>query len=205
MSQTCTTTTTDRKFSPQKYRGHTLEILGVLSEFGGLTTSEIANKTGISQRVIYQYCLRGYHRGILERKEHWGWSVSPFGLLVLSLTTTTTTTANTKLTQTLHKANTKLTQTSRQLDLTAFTSREDLTDPDRSVVVELTDHYERTGVKFRLFKDEYDLAEAMKIAVQDVLPTLRHLREEGCIYFRREALGWKIGLMKNFVERMQYI
>src|SRR5450756_212818 len=198
-----TTTTTGQKFSPQKYRGHTLEILGVLSECGGVTTREISDKTGISPRVVYQYCLRGYHRGILERKEGWGWSASPLGMLVLSLTTTTTTTANTKLTQPLHNPNTTLTQNPRQLNLAAFTSRSDVTEPDRSVVVELTGHYERTGVKYRLFKDEYELAEAMHIAVQEVLPTLRHLREEGCVYFRRDPLGWKVGLMKDFVWRLQ--
>ena len=126
-------------------------------------------------------------------------------MLVLSISTTTTTTPNTNRTQTEHNPNTTRTQESRQLDLAAFTSRSDVTDPDRSVVVELASHYERTGVKFRLFQDEYELAGAMNIAVQEVLPTLRHLREEGCIYFRREDLGWKVGLMKGFVERMQHV
>jgi len=196
-----TTTPTDQKFSPQKYRGHTLEILGVLSEFGGLTTREIADKIGVPVRVVWGYCKRGYHRGIIERKERWGWCASPLGMLVLTLTTTTTTTVNTKSTQSQHKVNTRSTQPPRQLNLAAFTSRADITDPDRSVVVVMAKHYERTGVKFRLFQDEYELAGAMNIAVQEVLPTLRHLREEGCIYFRREDLGWKVGLMKGFVER----
>jgi len=197
-----TTTTTDPKFSPQKYRGHTLDILGVLSDFGGLTTREIADRVGMSCRVVWGYCKRGYRRGVIEKKENWGWFASPLGMLVLSLNTTTTTTVNTKSTQSQHKVNTKSTQPPRQLNLATFTSREDLTESDRSVVVVLTEHYERTNVKYRLFKDEYELADAMDIAVPDVLPTLRHLREEGCIYFRREPLGWKIGLMKGFVERL---
>lgn len=200
-----TTTTTDQKFSPQKYRGHTLEILSVLSDFGGLTTREIADKVGLSCRVVWGYCKRGYRRGIIERKERWGWCASPLGNLVLSLTTTTTTAVNTKSTQGKHKVNTKSTQTPRQLNLATFTSRSDLTEPDRSVVVVLADHFERTGIKYRLFKDEFELADAMDIAVQEVAPTLRHLREEGCIYFRREPLGWKVGLMKGFVERLQHV
>jgi len=73
------------------------------------------------------------------------------------------------------------------------------------VVVVLKEHYERTNVKYRLFKDEYELADAMDIAIPEVLPTLRHLKEEGCIYFLRESLGWKVGLMKGFVERMQHV
>lgn len=203
MIQASTTTTTDPKFSPQKYRGHTLEILGVLSEFGGLTTREIANKTGLSPADVWQYCKRGARRGIFDTKESWGWSASPLGMLVLSLVSTTTTTIDTKQTQHRHNIDTKPTQPPRQLNLTAFTSREDITETDQKVVVELTGHYERTGVKYRLFKDEYELADAMDIPVIDVLPTLRHLREEGCIYFRRDSLGWKIGLMKVFVWRLQ--
>lgn len=205
MIQSTTTTPTDQKFSPQKYRGHTLTILGVLSEFGGLTTREISERTGISVNDVGQYCRRGYRSGIIERKERWGFSASPLGMMVLSLFSTTTTTTDTTKTQLRHKGDTKGTQKSRQLDLAAFTSREDITDPDRSVVVELAAHYERTGVKFRLFTDQYEIAEAMKISVGELLPTLRHLREEGCIYFRREDLGWKVGLMKGFVERLKNV
>jgi hypothetical protein len=200
-----TPTTTGQQFSPQKYRGHTLEILGVLCECGGLTTHEIAEKTGISPRVIYQYCLRGYRRGILERKERWGWSASPLGLLVLSITTTTTTTANTKLTQSYHKANTKLTQAPRQLNLSTFTGREDMDETDKSVVGVLVSHYERTGIKFRHFGDHYEIASVMGIAAQDVIPTLRHLRDEGCLYFRRDELGWKVGLKQDFIWRLENV
>jgi hypothetical protein len=205
MQHSTTTTTRTRQFSPQKYRGHTLEILGVLSELGGLTTREIADRTGISCRVVWGYCKRGYDCGIFHRKENWGWCASPSGMLVLSILTTTTTTVNTKSTQSQHKVNTRSTQPPRQLNLATFTSSKDFEESDRNVVVVLAEHYERTGVKYRLFQDEYEIAESMHIAVQDVKPTLRHLREEGCIYFRREALGWKIGLMKGFVERMQHV
>jgi len=78
-------------------------------------------------------------------------------------------------------------------------------ETDRVVVGVLVSHYERTGLKFRHFDDEYEIAREMGIASQDVKPTLRHLRDEGCIYFRREALGWKLGLMKDFVWRLQNI
>jgi len=205
LSSGYTTTPTDPAFSPQKFRGHTLEILGALRECGGLTTREISDKIGEPVKKIYEYCRRGYHRGIINKFERWGWNISPLGNLVLSLTTTTTTTNHTTTTQPPHNHHTTTTQNSRQLHLAAFTSRADITDPDKSVVVELAAHYERTGVKFRLFKDQYELSEAMKISIDELLPTLRHLREEGCIYFRREDIGWKVGLMKGFVERLKYV
>jgi hypothetical protein len=200
-----TPTTTGQKFSPQKYRGHTLEILGVLSECGGLTTREISNRTGLNIDAVYFVCRRGYHRGIIEKTERWGWSASPLGMLVLSITTTTTTTPDTNLTQTLHKPDTNLTPKVRQLNLSAFTGREDMDETDRVVVGVLASHYERTGLKFRHFADHYEIGRVMGIAAQDVTPTLRHLRDEGCIYFRREALGWKLGLMKDFVWRLQNV
>ncbi len=205
MQSNSTTTTTGQKFSPQKYRGHTLEILGVLSEFGGLTTREIADKTGLKPDDVWHYCKRGYRRGILERKERWGWSASPLGLLVLSITTTTTTTTDTNRTQQGHKTDTNRTQKPRQLDLSAFMGREDMDETDRVVVGVLVSHYERTGIKFRHFEDHYEIGRIMGIAAQDVIPTLRHLRDEGCLYFRRDDLGWKVGLLKAFVWRLENV
>jgi predicted transcriptional regulator len=200
-----TPTTTGQKFSPQKYRGHTLEILGVLSECGGLTTCEIADKTGLKPNDVWQYCRRGFSSGIIERKERWGWSVSPLGLLILSIKTTTTTTNDTTTTQQRHKHDTNTTPKVQQLNLSAFTGREDMDETDRVVVGVLVSHYERTGKVFRHFDDEYEIGRVMGIASQDVKHTLRHLRDEGCIYFRREALGWKLGLMKDFVWRLQNV
>ena len=202
---TNTTTPTGQKFSPQKYRGHTLEILGVLSEFGGLTTREIANKTGLSPADVWQYCKRGARRGIFDTKESWGWSASPLGMLVLSLVSTTTTTIDTKQTQNRHNIDTKPTQPLRQLSLTTFTSREDIDESDRAVVGVLVSAYEKTGQYFQFYADEYEISRIMGIAVQDVISTLRHLRNDNCIYFRRDHLGWKIGLKQGFIERLKNV
>ncbi len=199
-----TTPTTAGKFSPQKFRGHTLEILGVLSEFGGLTTREIADRISMDRKETYEYCRRGYHRGIFSRHEAWGWCASPLGMLVLSIVTTTTTTDHTTTTQQPHNNHTTTTRKPRQIDLAAFTSREDVDELDRAVVGVLSGAYEKTGQAFQVYADEYEVASVMGIAVQDVLPTLRHLRNENCIYFRRDSLGWKIGLLKAFLERMQH-
>ncbi len=202
---TSTTTTTKKEHCPQKFRGRTIDILAVLSASGGLTTCEIAERLFQPPKKIWEYCKRGYRRGIFERKERWGWCVSPLGFLVLSLHATTTTTVHTTSTQHPHNIHTTSTPKSRQLNLAPYFESETLEEADRNVVVVLSEHFERTGIKFRIFQDQYDLAEAMHISEKQVIPTLRHLREEGCIYFRREALGWKIGLMKGFVERMQYV
>ena len=195
------------KFSPQKYRGHTLEILDALADCGGLTTAEIAYKTGLSVHLIARYCRRGYYRGIFERKESWGWAASPSGLLVLDVATTTTTTTklnDTKETQHGHKGDTTRTQTPHQLDLNAFQQRDDMDEACLKVVGVLVAHYERTDRKFLIFQDHYEMADGLGISFVDLKPTLAHLKQERCIYLRHEDLGWRLGLLVNFVERMQY-
>jgi hypothetical protein len=199
------------KFSPQKYRGHTLEILDALADCGGLTTAEIAYKTGLSVHLIAEYCRRGYQRGIFERKESWGWAASPSGLHVLDIattttTTTTTTTNHTKTTQQPHKDNTKTTQTPRQLDLSAFQQRDDMDEACLKVVGVLVAHYEKTREKskYLIFQDHYEMADGLGISFVDLKPTLAHLKQERCIYLRHEHLGWRLGLLVDFVERMQY-
>jgi hypothetical protein len=47
-----TPTPTGLLSNPCKFRGKTIEILGVLSNSGGMTTREISDRTGIPVRVV---------------------------------------------------------------------------------------------------------------------------------------------------------
>lgn len=202
-----TTTPTDRPQNPQRYRGHTLDILSVLAECGGMTVGEISDKTFLSRKLVYDYCRRGFLSGIFEKKEQWGWAASPYGLHVLDINVTTTTTTTTDYTTTtllLHQDYTTTTLKSQQLDISAFLQRDDITEPAGVVVGVLVDHYERTGEKYRIFADEYELADDVGISLAEVRPTLAFLKQEGCIYHRKECLGWKIGLKVAFVEKLKY-
>ena len=153
-----TPTPTNFISNPCKFRGQTIEILGVLSNSGGMTTREISDRTGISIKVLSVILPRGEKKGIFERKERWGWKASPFGFLVLSINNNND---NTNTTQTQHKYNTNTTRTlyspkkSHQLNLSVFTNRSDITEPERVVVGVLVQHYERTGEKYRYFRDFY--------------------------------------------------
>jgi len=80
-----TPTPTNFISNPCKFRGQTIEILGVLSNSGGMTTREISDRTGISIKVLSVILPRGEKKGIFERKEQWGWLASPFGFLILSI------------------------------------------------------------------------------------------------------------------------
>lgn len=193
---------------PQRFRGHTLTILGALAESGGLTTRELADKTGLPVNTVYDYCRRGYLRGILEKKERWGWEITAYGGFVRHINNYVTTTTTTTPTLQLHYTDTTPTlnrhKAGRQLDLTAFFSDTDLDEAARAVVAALAMHYERTGQKFRIFQDIYDMADEIGIPFVDLKPALAHLKEEGFLYIRRELLGLKLGLKARLVEMLQH-
>lgn len=202
-----TTPTTAFLSNPCKFRGKTIDILGILSNSGGMTTREIADKTGMSIKVLNVILPRGEKKGIFERKERWGWKASPFGFLILSINNNN---ANTNTTTTQHKYNTNTTRTldssrkSHQLNLSVFTNRSDINEPERVVVGVLVQHYERTGQKFRYFRDFYHFCDETGVSAVDAPAAIARLKEEGCIYTRKDEFGWKIGLKADFVERLKF-
>lgn len=202
-----TPTPTELLSNPCKFRGKTIEILSVLSNSGGMTTREISDRTGIPVRVVSIYCIRGEKRGIFERKEKWGWKAAPFGFLIFDINNNN---VNTKLTVSKQKVNTRLTPTldsskkSNQLNLSVFTNRSDIAEPERVVVGVLVQHYERTGEKYRYFRDFYHFCDETGVSAVDAPQAIAKLKEEGCIYTRKDEFGWKIGLKVNFVEKLKF-
>ena len=203
-----TPTPPDILSNPCKFRGKTLEILSVLCNSGGMTAKEIADKTGIPVRQVWTYCNNGEKRGIFERKERWGWSATPFGFFVLDINNNNN--VQTKYKQSINKVQTKYNRIldsqkkSHQLDLSVFTNRSDITEPERVVVEVLVKHFERTGEKYRYFRDFYHFCDETGLGAVDAPEAIARLKEEGCIYTRRDEFGWKIGLKVNFVERLKF-
>jgi hypothetical protein len=191
-----TPTPTNFISNPCKFRGKTIGILGVVYNRGGMTTREIADHTGIPVRTVGVYCRGGEKRGIFERKERWGWKATSFGFLILSINNNN---GKTKDKRTLDSP-----KKSHQLNLTVFTNRSDITDPERVVVGVLVQHYERTGEKYRYFRDFYHFCDETGVSAVDAPPAIARLKEEGCIYTRKDEFGWKIGLKVDFVERLKF-
>lgn len=202
-----TPTPTGLLSNPCKFRGKTIEILSVLSNSGGMTTREIADRTGISIKVLNVILPRGEKKGIFERKERWGWKAAPIGFLILSINNNNDNTNTTKI---QHKYNTNTTPTldsskkSNQLNLSVFTNRSDIAEPERVVVGVLVQHYERTGEKYRYFRDFYHFCDETGVSAVDAPQAIAKLKEEGCIYTRKDEFGWKVGLKVNFVEKLKF-
>jgi hypothetical protein len=132
-------------------------------------------------------------RGLFERKEIWGWKATSFGFYVLSINNNN---VQTKYNRTLDGS-----KKPRQLNLSVFTNRSDINEPERVVVGVLIQHYERTGQKFRYFRDFYHFCDETGVGAVDAPVAIARLKEEGCIYTRKDEFGWKIGLKADFVER----
>jgi hypothetical protein len=54
-----TTPTTPFLSNPCKFRGKTIDILGILSNSGGMTTRKLSDQTGIPVRKVWTYCNNG--------------------------------------------------------------------------------------------------------------------------------------------------
>ena len=65
-------------------------------------------------------------------------------------------------------------------------------------------HYERTGEKYRYFRDFYHFCDETGVGAVDAPTAIARLKEEGCIYTRKDEFGWKVGLKVNFVERLKF-
>ncbi|RLI42427.1 hypothetical protein DRO69_10390, partial [Candidatus Bathyarchaeota archaeon] len=77
-----------------------------------------------------------------------------------------------------------------------------LDDLEKAVVEVLIEHYNRTGSKFIMVKDQYELAEKLNANPSELPNALKNLRQDGIIYiFKDKTFNcWKIGLKKQFLE-----
>lgn len=202
-----TPTPTNFISNPCKFRGKTIEILSILSNSGGMTTREISDQTGIPIKTVNVYCWLGEKRGIFERKERWGWIATSFGFFILSINNNND---KSNINEVLIKDKSSINhlytvpKKSHQLDLSIFTSRSDIENPERVVVGVLVEHYERTGEKYRYFRDLYHFCDETGVSAVDAPTAIARLKEEGCIYTRKDEFGWKIGLKVGFVERLKF-
>jgi hypothetical protein len=196
-----------------KIRGFSLDILGELYSKNMLTTPEIASNLDRSPKYVRCYLYNLYKYGCIDRKDRWGWVIEPFGADVLLLNNNNIDQRKKKERPKKDQRKTKETSNdshttveSRQLNLSLYESDPNVTEPEREVVMLMVSHYERTGEKYRYFKDVYDFCEQTGISAVGVMELLAKLKQEGVIYMREEKmLGmWKIGLKVNFIERLQY-
>jgi len=94
----------------------------------------------------------------------------------------------------------------RQIQIEPFLRNSNLDDLEKAVVEVLIDHYNRTGSKFIMVKDQYELAERLNCNPSELPNALKNLRQDGIIYvFKDKTFNcWKIGLKKAFLEAIRH-
>ena len=198
-----------------RIRGLSLDILALLETRGGLYTPEIAEEIGRSRNHVKVYLSRLLQYGCVDRFARWGWTITALGVETLQYNNNYI--GNRKVTEEQQKGNRKVTESSqascttpssRQLNLSLYSEDPDVSEPERVVVLSLAQHYERTGEKYRYYTDMFDFCEQMGISSIGIGETMAKLKQDGVIYVRKETMfegiSWKIGLKKDFVERLQY-
>lgn len=198
-----TTTTTSPRL--QSFRGKTIEILSALSNSGGMTVREIADKIFLPMSNCWTYLRRGEIRGIFDRLEGWGWRATPLGISVLELHShNNNNNIDSKYTLNPHKIHTKSTQDIHKIctntkQVTLKPWQESRTEPEVVVVVYLLEHYRKTGVKW-VWGRELD-SEVLGIPPSSMSTAIAKLLQDGLIYkFKDPAFQmYKIGLTKRFL------
>jgi DNA-binding Lrp family transcriptional regulator len=76
---------------------------------------------------------------------------------------------------------------------------------EKEVVEMLLKHYNETGSKFILVRDQFELAERLGASPSELLEALRNLRQDNIIYLFRSDIGgyWKVGLKRGFLETLE--
>jgi len=93
-------------------------------------------------------------------------------------------------------------KSSKQIPISLWLENSGLDNVEKEVVEVLLRHYNETGSKFILIKDQFELAEKLKANPTEVLEALKNLRQDNVIYlYRSDIQGyWKMGLKANFLK-----
>ena len=210
-----------------RIRGFSIIILECLKD-GYLRSSEIYEITGKPCSYVnrYLYNLRKY--GLIERVEDF-WILTEEGADFLEYYECFVKNKNRirKNTERILKVNRKNTERcnrkkedllcaetsfkacrrkTRQIQIEPFLRNCNLDDLEKAVVEVLIEHYNKTGSKFIMVKDQYELAERLNCNPSDLPNALKNLRQDGIIYiFKDKTFNcWKIGLKKQFLEAISH-
>jgi len=177
-----------------RVRGFSIMLLLLLSK-GVKRCCELAEETQKSRDYVYSYLKRLQKYGLADINESF-WNLTDLGAWFVEYI---------KRNRTIYDMILKSEQKenrNRQINITLWSKSTDLSGAEKEVVEMLLEHYNKTGSKFILFRDMYDLAEKIRGSPEATFTAIRRLRQDNIVYlYRSEIQGyWKLGLKKEFVE-----
>jgi len=104
------------------------------------------------------------------------------------------------------KVESKQPKSSKQIPISLWLQNSGLDSVEKEVVEVLLRHYNETGSKFILVRDQFEFSERLKANPSEILESLKNLRQDNIIYiYRSDIQGyWKIGLKTNFLKIFDY-
>jgi len=96
-------------------------------------------------------------------------------------------------------------KTTKQIPISLWLQNSGLDNVEKEVVEVLLRHYNETGSKFILVKDQFELSEKLKANPSEILEALKNLRQDNIIYlYRSDIQGyWKIGVKTSFLKILE--
>lgn len=178
---------------------------------GGGRCCDLAERAGKSWNYVSRY-LRNLQKYGLAAKNDAFWFLTPKGVEFVKylnvwynniIETRKKQERNEK--QTRKKQETLAPKASKQTPISLWLQNSGLDSVEKEVVEALLNHYNRTGSKFILVKDQFELSERLKANPAEVLEALKNLRQDNIIYlYRSDIQGyWKIGLKKAFLKILE--
>ena len=190
-----------------KVRGFTVELLFMLSEGGG-RCCDLVERSGKPRYIVHKYLERLQKYKLADKIDSF-WYLTPQGaefVKYLKIVNRNILECRQKVdrkkTESRQKVDTSEPKKLKQVSISLWLQNSDPSQIEKEVVEVLVDHYNKTGSKFILFRDMYDLAEKIRGSPEATFTAIRRLRQDNIVYlYRSEIQGyWKLGLKKEFVE-----
>jgi hypothetical protein len=208
INYTLLTTTTSTALG--RIRGFTITLLHMLYDGGG-RCCDLAERSGKSQPYVHRY-LRNLRKYGLAFKNEAFWFLTPKGAefvkylnFVNSKILEYRKKVERKEKENRKKEETKQPKTTKQIPISLWLHNSGLDDLEKEVVEMLLKHYNETGSKFILVRDQFELAEKLRANPGEIIEALKNLRQDNIVYLYRSDIGgfWKVGLKKGFLKVLE--
>ena len=194
-----------------RVRGFTVDLVFHLKD-GPKRCCDLAEITGKYHCYVWRYLKNMQNYGLVE-KQGLLWNLSVLGedfLSYLNIVYNNIIEYRKKIERSTKevrkKINTSRPKRHKQVSISLFLRDSKLDDTEKEVVEVLVNHYNKTGSKFILIKDEYELANKLSKNPQGILQALVNLRQDNIIYLMRahDFPGYhKLGLKRDFVTLLE--
>lgn len=194
-----------------RVRGFTICLLYLLYE-GGARCCELAQKTGKSQKYVYQY-LSNMRKYGLTVQDGVFWHLTDLGVafteylkrydsILYNNILEYPKKDKRKIKEYPKKDKSSTSKKPKQLRISAWLANSSLDDVEGKVVEVLVKHYNETGSPFLYFSDHYEAAEFFGCRPEQIVNAMRRLKQDRIAYTWRDRSlrAWKIGLYKDWVR-----